>query len=138
LKPGLLLDTHALIWAFNNGDLSSDALAAIDQLWTDGGQLMVSKISAWEIGMLVRRGRLSLPASPLRWFNGVLSMPGAMLTDLTPEILIEASGLPDCPMRDPADQILVATARALDLPIMTRDRVILSYASEGHVRAIAC
>ena len=138
MKRGLLLDTHALVWAFNHGDLSSAALTAIDHLWTDGGQLVISKISAWEIGMLARRGRLSLPASPLRWFNGVLATPGAMLADLTPEILIDASDLPACTMRDPADQILVATARALDLPIMTRDRAILSYASEGHVRAIAC
>ena len=138
MRPGLLLDTHALVWAFNRGNVSADALAAINRVWSDGAKVMISKFSAWEIGMLVSRGRLTLPTSPLRWIDGVLGTEGVALADLTPEILIDASYLPNCPLRDPADQILVATARVLDLPIMTRDRIIHRYASDGHVHTIAC
>lgn len=138
MSRGLLLDTHALVWAFNQGALSTAARDAIDNAWSDGVPVMISKISAWEIGMLVSRGRLSLPTSPLRWFGGVLDTSGMELADLSPEILIDASFLPNSTMRDPADQILVATARAVDVPIITRDNLILAYAAAGHVRAIAC
>jgi PIN domain nuclease of toxin-antitoxin system len=139
VKDGdLLLDTNATLWAFNEGSLSAPARDAIDQAWVAGRPILVSKITAWEIGMLVSKRRITLPSAPIRWFSGVLETPGMALADLTPELLIEASNLPDSTLRDPADQMIVATARAHGLRLLTRDRQILDYAEAGHLLALAC
>ena len=68
-----------------------------------------------------------------------LSAPsGVVLQGLTADILIDSSLLPGEIHGDPADRIIIATARALDLTVVTRDRHILDYAARGHVRALAC
>ncbi len=71
-------------------------------------------------------------------FQSFLRLPGVTLEGLTPDILIDSSLLPGEPHGDPADRIIIATARALDLTVVTRDRHILNYAERGHVRALAC
>jgi PIN domain nuclease of toxin-antitoxin system len=68
----------------------------------------------------------------------VIATPGVRVEALSPEVLIESSFLPGDLHRDPADRILIATARRSDLTLVTRDQTILRYAREGHVRAIAC
>jgi len=87
--------------------------------------------------MLVAKGRVALLASPMTWFSGLLET-GVQLADLSPSILVEASFLPQSRLRDPADRVIAATARALGYRIMTRDRPILTYAAAGQVQAIAC
>ena len=64
--------------------------------------------------------------------------PPISVADLTPEIAVECHHLPGCPHNDPADRILVATARQERMTLVTRDRAILDYAARGHVRALAC
>jgi PIN domain nuclease of toxin-antitoxin system len=138
VSRSLLLDTHAILWMFGGEALSGPATAAIDEVWTSGGALLVSPISTWEIGMLVRKGRIALPIAPMRWVKAMLEAPGVQLAEMSPEVLVDASFLPMCPLRDPADQILVATARATGSALITRDGPILSYAEAGHVQAVAC
>ncbi len=134
----LLLDTHAIVWSFGGEPLSAEASEAIDTTWAQGWTVFISPISAWEVGMLVRKGRLRLPQAPYRWLESVLATRGVELADLPPDVLIDANFLPDCRLTDPADEMLVATARALNLTMITRDRSILAYAEAGHVQAIAC
>jgi PIN domain nuclease of toxin-antitoxin system len=67
-----------------------------------------------------------------------LAYPGVRLTLLSPEIAIESSFLPPPMHGDPADRLLIATARALGIPIVTRDRRILNYAAAGFVAAVPC
>ncbi len=98
----------------------------------------VSPISAWELGLLSAKGKLPAAQSPAAIFADVLATPGVRVEALTPSILIDSSFLPGGLHRDPADRILIATARALDLMLVTRDEAILDYASAGHVRALAC
>lgn len=88
--------------------------------------------------MLVAKGRLRSPLPPKLWFDRILSTGGLKLAPLTPDIFADASFLPEPLHRDPADRIIIATARALDLTIVTRDDLILRYAAQGHVRALAC
>jgi PIN domain nuclease of toxin-antitoxin system len=76
--------------------------------------------------------------SPHAVFQAFLRLPGVQAQQLTPDILIESSLLPGQLHGDPADRIIIATARALDLTVVTRDRHILDYADKGHVRALAC
>jgi len=111
-------------------------------------------VSAWEIGLLSGKKGIVFQPDPRTWFQSFLAYPGVRLTPLTPEIAIASSFLPPLPAAaltaigagpggsplrgDPADRLLIATARALDVPIVTRDRAILTYAQAGLVRAIAC
>lgn len=134
----LLLDTCAVIWLSQDEPLDDSGRDAIEALATEGGQLMVSPITAWEIGLLVSRGRLPLTMDSKDWFRSFLRKGEVTLAPLSPETLIDSSFLPENRLKDPADRIIVATARAMDMPILTRDRHILAYAEAGHVNAISC
>ncbi len=98
----------------------------------------VSPFTAWEIGTLVAKQRLPLALSPEVWFETLLSQPGVRLAPLTPKILLASTALPGTPPTDPADRIIAATARVHGHIVVTRDRELLAYAQEGHIRALAC
>jgi PIN domain nuclease of toxin-antitoxin system len=98
----------------------------------------VSPFTAWEIGTLIAKQRLHLTLSADVWFGRLLALPGVRLADLTPKILLDSTSLPGSPPPDPADRIIAATARAQGHVVITRDKKLLDYAREGHVRAIAC
>jgi PIN domain nuclease of toxin-antitoxin system len=95
-------------------------------------------MSAWEIGMLVSRGRLLISMSAEAWFERTLAQPGVRLADLSAPTLIASSFLPGNPPRDPIDRILAATARHEGLQLVTRDSELLAYARQGHLSALAC
>ncbi len=134
----LLLDTCAVIWAGNGDALSDPATDALNRAWREGEGVHVSPFAAWELGMLVARGRLRLPLPPEKWFDSFLERGQVRLAELGPGLLIAASFLPGDPPRDPADRIVIATARNLGFTILTRDRQILDYAAAGHVQALPC
>jgi PIN domain nuclease of toxin-antitoxin system len=134
----LLLDTHAAVWFFENIPLARAATDAINAPSRDGRPLLVSPITALEIGQLASRGRIDLSATPHRWFRGLLAVPGVHLADLTPDILIAASFLPGMPPRDPMDRILIATARELAATLVTRDRAIIAYGEQGNASVLVC
>ena len=100
--------------------------------------LFISPISAWEIGTLIRKGRLALSMAPESWFDAVVMVPGVKLAPMSSRILISSAFLPGNPPADPADRIMIATARAENLSLVTRDKKLLSYAASGHVRALEC
>jgi PIN domain nuclease of toxin-antitoxin system len=134
----LLLDTHAAIWISEDEPLADAAVQALDRAADESTPVFVSPISAWEVGLLVARGRIALPLSPAAWFDRLLQAPLLSLAELPPSVLIGSSFLPGAAFRDPADRILVATAREFGFALVTRDRALLSYAAAGHLRAIAC
>lgn len=134
----LLLDTNAAIWITEGLPLASAAIEAIDAAYRAGSTIFVSAISAWEVGLLVARNRIGLSARPERWFQKVLAIPGVKLAALTPDILIESSFLPGDPPRDPADRIIIATAREFGAALITRDRLLLKYGENGRINAVAC
>lgn len=134
----LLLDTCAAIWISENAALADSAVEALDRAEDDGEPILLSPITAWEIGLLVSGGRLALPTSPEAWLNRLMQAPPLRLADLSTSVLIASSFLPGQPPRDPADKIIIATARAQNLTVVTRDRHILAYSKAGHVLALAC
>jgi len=134
----LLLDTHAAVWFSENIPLACSATDAIDAASRDRTPLMVSPITAFEVGQLASRGRLDLSSTPQRWFRGLLAIPGVQLADISADILIAASFLPGTPPRDPMDRILIATARELAATLVTRDRAIIAYGAQGHVSVVEC
>ena len=83
-------------------------------------------ISLWEIGKKVQVGKLPLPKDLPGWFAGALT-PNLLLLPLTPEIVADAMRLPDFPNRDPADELIVATARVHTLSLLTTDTKLKNY-----------
>ena len=135
---GVLLDTCALIWIAEGEPLDAGARQALDDAWRQGHDIAASPISAWEIGLLAARGRLTLTLPAERWWGEAMERLGLTLAPMDPSMLIASSWLPGQLHPDPADRILIATARAQGLRLMTRDRKILSYAAAGNLNAVAC
>ncbi len=133
----ILLDTCAAIWLANNEAIGKAAEAELAAAEQEAGGIVVSPISAWEIGQLVSRGRLALTMEPAAWFTTLLNS-GIVLAPMPPEVLVASSFLPGVALRDPADRILAATARAFSFRLMTRDRPLLEFGAAGHLQAIAC
>jgi PIN domain nuclease of toxin-antitoxin system len=135
--PPLLLDTNAAIW-LSRDELKASASEKLDQAARAGVATYLSPITGWEVGLLVSRNRLTLGTTPQGWFARILAMPNVRLAELSPEILIASSFLPGTPPGDPADRILLATARQMGATLVTRDRLILKYGEDGQVSTIAC
>ncbi len=133
----LLLDTCAAIFA-SEDRLSAEGVAALGRAHEDDEPLFMSPITAWEIGLLSARGRLASPLSPLAWFERFTRRSDVRLVDLSPAILVASSFLPGWTARDPADRIIVASAREMGLTILTRDSTMLGYARAGYVLASEC
>ena len=133
-----LLDTCAAIWLMNGDPLQDPAETELPLALERNGRLVVSPITAWEIAILSEKKRILLTLRPEIWFRKLCGLPGVRLADLSPSVLITSTTLPGEPPADPADRILIATAREFDYTLVTRDRQILDYALSGHVRAMAC
>jgi PIN domain nuclease of toxin-antitoxin system len=84
-------------------------------------------ISCWEVAKLVEKGRLVLEQPTKDWITAALEFPSATLLPLTPAIAVESTMLPGSFHADPADQLIVATARLLALPLATADKKLLNY-----------
>lgn len=129
----IVLDTHALLWwASGNSDLSAAAAQAIEAE-LNGGQIRVSSISAWELAMLVARGRIALSMDIEEWLSVVSQIEAVSFMPVDNEIAVKSVELPGEFHKDPADRIIVATARKLAAPLVTADDKIRSY---PHVRTI--
>jgi PIN domain nuclease of toxin-antitoxin system len=134
----LLLDTHVWIWAAEGilGKIPAAAMQHIDDAARKGG-LYVSAISVWEIGMLAAKGRIHLSKPVRRWAKEALQAPGLRVLQLEPDIALDCNDLPGDFHPDPADRILVASARYLDAPLITHDRRVIAYGQAGHVAVYA-
>lgn len=131
----IVLDTHALIW-WVNGDslLSIQAKVTIDgEQSSPEGVILLSTISAWEIAMLIEKGRLALTMSVDDWLNGVGEIEGVRFVPVDVRTGIEATRLPGEFHKDPADRMIVALARHLNVPLITADEKIQAY---PHVHTI--
>src|SRR5476651_376612 len=128
-----LLDTHAWVWwVTEDRRLSAVARRAIERSQTRG-DLSLSLISVWEIAKKVEKAQLVLDRPVEQWLDLAVARPGLQLVELTRPILVESCKLPHPFHGDPADQIIVATARDKDAAIVTRDERIRECA---HVRSV--
>ena len=136
--PGrLLLDTHVWIWLVEgiNGKLSRSCVAAIRHARRDA-RIWISAITVWEVAMLEAKDRITLSPDCRTWVTTALGKPGTQFAVLTPEIAIDSTRLPREFHADPADRILIATARHLGARLATRDARIIKYAKLGHLRVL--
>lgn len=133
-----LLDTHVWVWLMAGEEpLRSSPARAVLEAAVPAQRLRVSILSVWEVAMLESKGRLGLPSGCEAWIRQALAAPGICLAALTPQIAVASTRLPGQLHGDPADRILVATARALGARLVTRDRRLLDYGAAGHVEALA-
>ncbi len=133
---GILLDTHTWIWLFNGStELSLDAIEQIN-FAGNKGKVFICAISVWELSILVAKDRVNLSEPIHQWVKDSFSQPGVNLSSMLPEIAIESSFLPGEFHGDPADRIIVATARINNLILLTRDQKILSYGEQGYVNCL--
>ena len=128
----ILLDTHIWVWWTIDPDQLTETQR---QQITQGEEdvIGVSAISCWEVAKLYEYGRLELPVGLTEWFRLALGYPGVSLLPLTPEVAIESTNLPGSFHRDPSDQIIVATARVHECPLVTSDDKISDY---PHVQTV--
>jgi PIN domain nuclease of toxin-antitoxin system len=121
----IILDTH--IWVWWESDSSRLTKPYREILNNPDEQFAVSIISCWEVAKLVQYGRLDLDRSVNAWIESALSRPGLELIPLTPSIVVESTQLPEPCHRDPADQLIMATARVSGIRLLTADSKILAY-----------
>jgi PIN domain nuclease of toxin-antitoxin system len=122
-----LLDTHAWVWwVTEDRRLSRPARRAIDKAQAIDA-LWLSLISVWEVAKKTEKGQLVLDRPLDDWFDLATTRPGLHLAELTRPILAESCRLPPPFDGDPADQIIVATARDRDAVVVTKDRLIRDY-----------
>lgn len=131
----IVLDTHIWVWWIHDDAMLSERQKQWIQENEDYG-LGVSVISCWEVAKLVEYNRLKLPCSIEEWLEHALAYPGIQLLNLTPRIVVESTKLPGIFHRDPADQIIVATARAYDSPLLTADDKILNYPHVKQLKSV--
>jgi PIN domain nuclease of toxin-antitoxin system len=129
----ILIDTHVLIWAVQSDPrLGRQAGKAVNEA-ADAGDLHLSAITPWEVALLAQKGRVSFSKDVGVWLEDALSFPGLQLTQLLPSIAVDSTRLPGAPPKDPADRIIIASARHLGVPLLTADRAILRYGAAGNV-----
>lgn len=148
MKPGmfsgmhkaspLLLDTHIWIWLMDGvADKLPARVRARIQVAADRGLVYVSAMSVWEVAMLEARKQLTLSVELSAWADRALAAPGVQLAPFSSEIAIDSTRLPGRIHGDPADRILIATARHLNAALVTCDRRILDYSQGGYVKTFA-
>lgn len=133
----IVLDTHAWIWLME-GDKRMNKKAILAKLKTNiaSRTIFVSEISGWETGMLVSKNRLAVTGTLLDWLRDSYKAPGIHPCHLSPEVIAESMHLPDHFHGDPADRIIVATARVLNAELITKDESIIKYSKKGNVKVI--
>ncbi|MCI0388730.1 MAG: type II toxin-antitoxin system VapC family toxin [Acidobacteria bacterium] len=122
----IVLDTHVWVWWVHSDPMLPQDVAQIVASYESIG-LGISAISCWEVAKLVEYNRLSLPLPVSDWMTQALAYPGIRMLELTPEIAIESTQLPQPFHKDPADQIIVATTRVHGVPLVTCDTKIRTY-----------
>ncbi|GMV16789.1 MAG: ribonuclease VapC22 [Polyangiaceae bacterium] len=126
----IVLDTH--VWldvAFGRGRFARRLARRLERAAEDG-VLYVAAITPWEVAMLARGGKLRVAGPTLGWLLGALSATRTAVAPLDPEVAVDAVELPAWQRGDPADRLIVATARRLGATLVTRDAAILDYAEE--------
>ena len=118
-----LLDTHAWVWWLNRErGLGTRAFAALDGLAPDDRPLLAD-ISLWEVAMLVQRGRLVLSEPLADWLEAASHPRVVTVVPISAAIAAASAELPAA-LRDPADRLIVATSRSMQVPLLTHDVAI--------------
>ena len=129
----IILDTHALVWWVGADPTLSRKARQVIEKEMAGGDIIISAISAWEIAMLVEREKLVLSMEVELWMATVAEIEAVRMVPVDVEVSVKAVALPGEFHKDPADRMIVATARKFSIPLVTKDEKIRAY---PHVKTI--
>jgi len=128
-----VLDTHVWVWWHMHPKKLSKRVRSIISHPDQYEELLLSAISPWEFSKLLEKKRIGISCDPAEWIREALEMPKLRLVPLTPTLSYRSTTLPPPFHEDPADQIIVATAREENATVMTKDKLIQDYT---HVRTV--
>ncbi len=121
----LLMDTNAALFFFGRDSRLSEF--AYTQVTAPDSEVYISAISCAELACLQEKRKITIAEHWKPWFRTQLAINSWGCLPITLEVLEEAFSLPDFSHRDPADRIIIATARLERLTIVTADKIILNY-----------
>ncbi|MFH1038374.1 MAG: type II toxin-antitoxin system VapC family toxin [PVC group bacterium] len=128
-----VLDTHVWVWWNMHPQKLSAKVRSLLSAPARYEELLLSAISPWEFSKLLEKGRIGISCNPEEWIAEALDMPKLRLVPLSPTVAYRSTSLPQPFNGDPADQIIVATAREENATILTIDKIIRKY---RHVRSL--
>jgi PIN domain nuclease of toxin-antitoxin system len=129
VTDALLLDTHIALWLDSGSDrLRPSTSGLIDACWQNGGTILLSAVTAWEIALLVDTGRISLDVAVETWIERFTDRPGISAVPLSLHAAARAYRLYQLAHRDPGDRLLIATAIERSCPMVTYDARIRDFA----------
>ena len=132
----IVLDTHVLLWALLQPEELPEDIKQCITVAQENSQLLVCSISLWEIAMLKSKRRINI-YQPMRDFlESITGIDGLSVKDISAEVAAESVQLMDDFHGDPADRIIVATAKCYGATLITRDQKILTWASLGHIKSL--
>ena len=129
----MVIDTHTLLWWVSGDNQLSKVAAKTINNTLIKSEVIISSMTIWEISMLIEKNRLSLSMDIESWTKEVSEINGVRFVPVDNEIGIKSTKLPGEFHKDPADRIIVATARKLAVPLVTVDEKIIQY---PHVQTI--
>lgn len=132
----ILLDTHVFIWMITAENKLSNSIHKKITEYLPGRRVLLSAITVWEIAVLVQKRRLQLSLPIKAWVEQALTTPGLTVVPLSTAILLESCLLPGDLHDDPADRMIIATARLENAALITRDSRILEYSKQGFIISI--
>lgn len=136
MNNAILIDTHIWIWyIMGNTELSKNIQDIVTKSLRQH-QAYLAAISLWEISMLDRKKRIVLDMPCLSWIHKFIDLTQIQIIPLNVEIAVESCHLPESFHADPADRMIVATARTENLTLLTRDERILEYGQQSYVRTL--
>src|SRR5438552_17129195 len=118
METAILFDTHAWLWILAGEKHFPTKINNLLEEYRQNNALFLSDISLWEVSMLAKKGRIILGQPTLTWLKNAIKSSNVHLIHLTPEISVESTELPGEFHGDPADRLIVATARILKLSIL--------------------
>ncbi len=128
-----VLDTHVWVWWHMHPKKLSKRVRSIISHPDQYEELLLSAISPWEFSKLLEKKRMGISCDPEEWIREALEMSKLRLVPLTPTLSYRSTTLPPPFHEDPADQIIVATAREEKATVLTKDKLIREYT---HVRTV--
>lgn len=133
----LLLDTHVFIWLVNGDVTLPVRVRQLINKMLSHGTVYLCVMSCWEIAMLEEKKRISLSRPCLQWIDDALRCSGVQVAALTPLICVDSCQLPGKIHGDPIDRMLIATARTMQLRLLTRDELLLHHGKKQHMEVVA-
>jgi len=124
----IVLDTHVWVWWVSEAaELPPRVKKVIDRN-ADENTIYVSSVSAWEVALLVKKGRLRLTMSAEDWIAQCEALPVLKFVPVDNRIVVRAVFLPGPLHNDPADRVIISTALHLGARLVTKDAKLRRYA----------